>query len=64
LSEKEVLDLPVDRFEAYAASAQRIEASERHDNVVDLVTSIGGTLTGKGIKEHMAKLEKATEGRD
>lgn len=55
--------MPVDRFEAYATSARRIEAGERSNNVVDLVTAIGGTLTGKGIKEHLAGLNREAEGK-
>lgn len=64
LSEEEVLNLTVDRFELYGASAQRIEASERRNNVLDLVTAIAGSLTGKGLKEHFAYLEKQIEGTE
>jgi hypothetical protein len=56
--------LPVDRFDLYADSATRIEAGERHGTVVDLTTAIGGVLTGKGIKEHIARLDKASGGKD
>lgn len=55
--------MPVDRFEAYIESTYRIQASERHDNVVDLVSSIGGAITGKGIKEFIKKLDNASEGK-
>ena len=62
LTEQEVLNLPIDRFEAYAMSTRRIEAGERHDYVVDLVTAVGGVLTGKGIKEHIKLLSQEAQG--
>lgn len=64
LSEEEVLNLPVDKFELYGESAQRIEASERRNNVLDLTTAIAGSLTGKGLKEHFAFLDKEIEGTE
>lgn len=63
-SEDEALNLPVDRFEVYCDSMQRIEAGERRNTVVDLVTSIGGALTGKGIKEAIREMDNIAEGTD
>lgn len=61
-SESEALDLPVDRFEMYSDSVGRIEAGERRDNLIDLVTAIAGSLTGKGIKEAVKSLSNDADG--
>jgi len=42
---------------------QRIEAGERRDTILDLVTAIGGSLTGKGIKEAIKAMDKVAEGK-
>lgn len=62
-SEAEVLDMPVDRFTMYCQAAGRIHAGERRDTVTDLVSAIGGAITGKKIKEYVGKLDKASEGK-
>ena len=41
----------------------RIEAGERRDTLVDLVTAIGGSLTGKGIKEAVKLMSDEAEGK-
>lgn len=55
--------MPVDRFEVYCGSMNRIEAGERRDTLVDLVTAIGGSLTGKGIKEAVKLMSDEAEGK-
>lgn len=54
--------MPVDRFEEYCGSMMRIEAGERRNYLVDLATAIGGTLTGKGLKEAVKALTDEAEG--
>jgi len=42
----------------YTQAAQRLEARQRQQTLVDLSAAIAGSLTGKGLKEHLTELKK------
>jgi hypothetical protein len=62
-AEDEVLNMPVDRFSLYCNAVGRIRAGERRDEISDMVSAIAGALTGKKIKEHIAKFDKIADGK-
>lgn len=61
-TEREALDLEVDKFDAYVESTKRIEAGERSSTVTDMIAAIGGALTGKGVKEFVKGLNAVADG--
>jgi hypothetical protein len=62
-TESEVLEMPIDRFSLYCEAVGRIRAGERRDEISDTVSAIAGALTGKKIKEHIAKFDKIADGK-
>lgn len=47
-------------FTEYTNSVRRMEARKRQEELVDLNAAIAGSLTGKGLKEHLNELKKAS----
>lgn len=45
-------------FLEYTGAARRMEARQRQQTLVDLNAAIAGSLTGKGLKEHLLDLKK------
>ncbi len=45
-------------FHEYTNSARRLEARQRQQTLVDLNAAIAGSLTGKGLQEHLNELKK------
>lgn len=61
LSEKEVLDLPLDKFDFYLEAANEISRAERQKYVVDTASAVGGLFSKKGISEYLKALDNPEE---
>lgn len=60
-SEKDVLDLPLDKFELYLSVASDLEKVERQKYVIDTAGAVGGLFSKKGVSEYLKKLDNPEE---
>ncbi|MCK5641534.1 MAG: hypothetical protein KAJ19_12095, partial [Gammaproteobacteria bacterium] len=58
-SEKEAINLPMNKFLEYTRSAERMEARARTRYLIDLNAAIAGSLSdAKALDKHLSELKK------